>query len=112
MVTNTSIPPWLKALYPFEPKSFRTPHGAQMSYVDEGRGTEAVLMLHGNPTWSFYYRNMVKALSGRFRCIVPDHIRIGFSEKPQDYSYPLLTPHAGIKTPVQHLRLTPNHLIL
>src|SRR5258708_2732143 len=112
MVTNTSIPPWLKALYPFEPKSFRTPHGAQMSYVDEGRGTAAVLMLHGNPTWSFYYRNMVKAVSGRFRCIVPDHIGMGLSEKPQDYSYRLLTRIADIEALVQHLGLTRIHLIV
>jgi len=46
-------------------------------------------MLHGNPTWSFYYRNVVLGLRDRFRCIVPDHVGCGFSDKPQDYPYTL-----------------------
>ena len=41
-------------------------------------------MLHGNPTWSFYYRNLVSELRGQFRCIVPDHIGCGLSDKPGD----------------------------
>ena len=50
-----TLPDWLKPLYPFTPRSFATPRGARMSYLDEGGdGDEAVLMLHGNPTWSFY----------------------------------------------------------
>jgi pimeloyl-ACP methyl ester carboxylesterase len=44
-------------------------------------------MLHGNPTWSFYYRNLVLALRDRFRCIVPDHIGCGLSDKPGDAAY-------------------------
>ena len=44
-------------------------------------------MLHGNPTWSFYYRNLVLALRERFRCIVPDHIGCGLSEKPGEDRY-------------------------
>ena len=52
---NATIPDWLVNEYPFTPKVFRTPAGARLSYVDEGpRSDEAVLMLHGNPTWSFY----------------------------------------------------------
>ena len=54
-----------------------------MHYLDEGRG-EPVVMLHGNPTWSFYYRNLVLALSSRYRAIVPDHIGCGLSDKPGD----------------------------
>ena len=48
-------------------------------------------MLHGNPTWSFYYRELVKKLSPYFRCIAPDHIGCGYSDKPPDktYSYTL-----------------------
>ena len=55
----------------------------EMAYVDEGSG-EAVLMVHGNPTWSFYYRELAKALvaDGR-RVIIPDHVGMGLSDKPQ-----------------------------
>jgi haloalkane dehalogenase len=44
-------------------------------------------MVHGNPTWSFYYRNLVLALRGRFRCVVPDHVGCGLSDKPADWGY-------------------------
>jgi len=68
-------------LYPFAPKKFK-----RMSYLDEGAG-EPVLMLHGNPTWSFYFRNLVLALRGTRRCIVPDHIGCGLSDKPTAAEY-------------------------
>jgi haloalkane dehalogenase len=59
-----------------------------MHYLDEGPpDAPPVLMLHGNPTWSFYYRNLVKALSANHRCIVPDHIGCGLSDKPADEQY-------------------------
>ena len=69
------------ALYPFTPKRL-----GRMSYLDEGAG-EPVLMLHGNPTWSFYFRNLVLALRGTHRCIVPDHIGCGLSDKPTAAEY-------------------------
>jgi pimeloyl-ACP methyl ester carboxylesterase len=47
------------------PAGLHTPRGARMSYLDEGQGSEAVLMLHGNPTWSFYYRELVQAVAPR-----------------------------------------------
>lgn len=98
MVTPPSIPSWLAQQYPFTPKTFMTPRGATMSYLDEGPRTDrAVLMLHGNPTWSFYYRNLVWALAPTRRCVVPDHIGMGLSEKPQDYDYTLATRIADIE---------------
>lgn len=60
--------------------------GLRYHYLDEGEG-EPVVMLHGNPSWSFYYRNLVLALRGTFRCIVPDHIGCGLSDKPGDDRY-------------------------
>jgi haloalkane dehalogenase len=62
----------------------------QCHYLDEGEGP-VLLLLHGNPTWSFYWRRMVSALKSRYRLIVPDHIGCGLSEKPsvRDYSYRL-----------------------
>ena len=59
-----------------------------MNYVDEGDG-HPVIMLHGNPTWSFYYRNVVRLLAGQFRCLALDHMGCGLSDKPQEYSYTL-----------------------
>ncbi|MEM7790831.1 MAG: alpha/beta fold hydrolase, partial [Verrucomicrobiota bacterium] len=62
---------------------------ATMHYLDEGIGP-VVLMLHGNPTWSFYYRKVVDRLvAAGYRCIVPDHIGCGLSDKPQNYAYTL-----------------------
>jgi haloalkane dehalogenase len=74
-----------KELYPFE-GSFLEIDGARMHYLDEGAG-EPVLCVHGNPTWSFYYRNLVTALSDRHRVIVPDHIGCGYSDVPPDTDY-------------------------
>jgi len=79
------IPPELRSLYPFRPH-FLTLDGPRMHYVDEGRGP-AVVMLHGNPTWSFYFRDLLKGLSDRFRVVAPDHIGCGLSEKPRQYPY-------------------------
>lgn len=75
-----------KEQYPFTGKYFTTKSGARMHYLDEGSG-RPVVMLHGNPTWSFYYRNLVPALSGGRRVIVPDHIGCGLSDKPGDDKY-------------------------
>ena len=75
-----------QALYPFRSNFFDRGAGLRMHYLDEGEGAP-VLMLHGNPSWSFYYRNLVSALSGTNRCIVPDHIGMGLSDKPGDEAY-------------------------
>jgi haloalkane dehalogenase len=107
------VPGWLAALYPFQPRLFRTPGGARMSYVDEGpRSDEAVLMLHGNPTWSFFYRSLVRELSGRIRCIAPDHVGMGLSEKPASYAYSLATRIADIEALVEALGLRRVHLVV
>lgn len=110
---SVAIPDWLRPLYPFTPRSFTTPRGARMSYLDEG-GTrsEAVLMLHGNPTWSFYYRELVQAVAPRLRCIVPDHVGMGLSEKPQDYPYTLATRIDDVAALVRSLGLTKIHLVV
>jgi len=75
-------------LYPFE-SHWLDIGGTRMHFLDEGpRNAPIVLMVHGNPTWSFYYRNLVLALRDRYRCIVPDHIGCGLSDKPGDAQYP------------------------
>lgn len=77
----------LTKLYPFR-SNFLQLNGHNLHYIDEGRG-KPILMLHGNPTWSFYYRNLIQTFSPKFRCVVPDHMGCGLSDKPQDYEYNL-----------------------
>jgi haloalkane dehalogenase len=109
----SEIPGWLAGLYPFTPASFQTPGGARMSYLDEGpRGGEAVLMLHGNPTWSFYYRDLVKELSPGMRCIAPDHIGMGLSAKPAAYAYTLESRIGDIEALVDSLGISRVHLVV
>lgn len=71
--------------YPFAPHYLGI-NGHTLHYLDEGSGPP-VLMVHGNPTWSFYFRNLVSRLSREFRILVPDHIGCGFSDKPDPGSY-------------------------
>lgn len=99
-------------LYPFESRHHALPGGVRMHYIDVGEGDEAVLMLHGNPTWSFFYRDVIKALSGRIRCVVPDHVGMGLSDKPQDYRYTLEQRIADIGSLVDALGLKRVHLIV
>jgi Predicted hydrolases or acyltransferases (alpha/beta hydrolase superfamily) len=76
-----------RKLYPFE--SHHALVGKHnMHYLDEGEG-EPVVMLHGNPTWSFFYRDLVLGLRDKFRCLALDHLGCGFSDKPQKYEYML-----------------------
>jgi cis-3-alkyl-4-acyloxetan-2-one decarboxylase len=81
--------------YPFESHEFRL-DGLRYHYVDEGSGP-TLLFVHGNPTWSFAFRNLVKALSPNFRVLAVDHIGCGFSDKPQDYPYRLAQHVANLE---------------
>lgn len=102
-------------LYPFQSHRLDIA-GIGMHFLDEGpRDAPAVLMVHGNPTWSFYYRNLVLALRDRYRCIVPDHIGCGLSEKPGDdrYRYTLERRIADLACLIDHLQpKTPMHMIV
>jgi pimeloyl-ACP methyl ester carboxylesterase len=113
MVTADSIPAWLKPLYPFTPAVFRTPAGARMSYVDEGPRTDsAIVLVHGNPTWSFYYRNLIRQLSPARRCIAPDHIGMGLSDKPQNHDYSLAGRIADLFALIENLGLKQVDLVV
>jgi len=87
--------------YSFASKYLQLSQG-RLHYLDEGAGP-AVVMVHGNPTWSYYYRNLVKTLSSRFRVIVPDHLGCGLSDKPLDFDYTL-------ENHIDNLLLLLNHL--
>lgn len=77
----------LENVYPFR-SHFLQLGSNNLHYVDEGAG-QPILMLHGNPTWSFYYRNLIQTFKTKFRTVVPDHMGCGLSDKPQDYEYTL-----------------------
>jgi haloalkane dehalogenase len=68
--------------FPFAPH-YADIDGLRMHYVDEGAG-EPILLLHGEPTWSFLYRKMIPVLRARFRCVAPDYIGFGRSDKWTD----------------------------
>ena len=92
-----------QALYPFADNWFER-NGAAMHYVEEGHGVP-VVMLHGNPTWSFLYRDVIKAVKDECRAIAPDYPGFGFSAPPPGYGY---TPqeHADwVKALVDELNL-------
>jgi haloalkane dehalogenase len=76
-------------LYPFAPHWFDRGGGIRMHYADEGTG-EPVVMVHGNPTWGFYFRHLAAALRDTHRVVVPDHVGCGLSDKPlAGYGYTL-----------------------
>lgn len=72
-------------LYPFESRWFDSSHG-RVHYIDEGSGPP-ILFCHGNPTWSFLYRNVIAGLRDRFRCIAADYLGFGLSDRPSGYGY-------------------------
>ncbi len=106
------LPQSIQKLYPFA-HHYLEVEGGRLHYLDEGEGDrEAVLMLHGNPTWSFFYRNLVLGLSDSFRCFAPDHIGCGLSDKPQDYPYRLINHIENVLKLVESLQLDRFHLVV
>jgi haloalkane dehalogenase len=80
-------------LYPFQSHWLET-GGIRLHYVDEGSG-QPILMCHGNPTWSFLYRNVIAGLRDRFRCVAVDYPGFGLSDRPDGYGY-TAAEHAGV----------------
>jgi len=98
MIATLEIPNELKAEYPFARHTLKLKSGHSLNYIAEGDLTaKPVMMVHGNPTWSFFYRNLVKGLKNDHRVIVPDHIGCGLSDKPQEYDYSLKSHITNIK---------------
>lgn len=97
------MPDW-RPLYPFA-SCFFDVGAARLHYVDEGNG-EPLLFVHGNPTWSFYWRNLIVGLRDSHRCIAVDHIGCGLSDKPQKYEYTLARRIDDLSRLVEELDLT------
>ncbi|MFT4557451.1 MAG: alpha/beta fold hydrolase [Planctomycetales bacterium] len=89
--------------YPFE-SHFVEVNGQKIHYVDEGRG-ESILCVHGNPTWSFAWRNVVRKLSDRYRVIAIDHLGCGLSSKPPGHHYSLAGHILNLQSLVTQLDL-------
>jgi len=92
-----------RTLFPFESRWFDGA-GPRVHYIDEGRG-RAVVMFHGNPTWSFLYRKVIKELGGQFRCVAVDYPGFGLSERPAGYGYTAAEHAQVIGKLVDHLDL-------
>ena len=114
----SQLPPKVRLEYPFAGNLFDQPATplsegpVQMHYLDEGTGP-VVILLHGNPTWSFYYRDLVLTLvAAGYRCIVPDHVGCGLSDKPRDYSYTLARRIEDVERLVDHLAITEFSLVV
>ena len=72
-MAHESLPPAVQELYPWNGRYLALESGPRMHYLDVGTG-ETLLFLHGNPTWSFYWRNLIHEFSSKYRCIAPDHV--------------------------------------
>ncbi len=94
-----------KHIYPFE-GNYLNLNGLRLHYLDEGQG-DPVVMVHGNPTWSIYYRKLVKAFRDSYRIIVPDHMGCGLSDKPDDahYDYTLNQRVDDLDALLEHLEV-------
>jgi len=105
-MTAADLPPAVQALYPFAPRDFAALSG-RMSYVDQGpRDGRPVLLLHGNPTWSFLWRDLILKLAAQGRRVIaPDHVGMGLSARPDRFlrladriaDVEALLAHLGIK---------------
>ena len=92
-----------RGLYPFESRWFDGRSG-RMHYIDEGQGPP-IVFFHGNPTWSFLYRNVITRLRGQFRCIAMDYLGFGLSEHPDDFGYTVEEQAAAVGELIDHLGL-------
>jgi len=99
-MTDPARPAWVpEDLYPFT-SHYADVYGSRVHYVDEGDGPP-LLLLHGNPTWSFLYRNIITGLRDRYRCIAVDHPGFGLSSPAPGYGF---TPaeHANVLEQLVH----------
>jgi cis-3-alkyl-4-acyloxetan-2-one decarboxylase len=96
----------IRHLYPFK-SHFIKINGLNYHFLDEGSG-DPVVMLHGNPTWSFYFRELIRGLSEEFRAIAPDHMGCGLSDKPgvDRYDYRLKSRVDDVETLLDNLGVT------
>jgi cis-3-alkyl-4-acyloxetan-2-one decarboxylase len=93
-----------RSQYPFESRWY-APQGLRYHYVDEGVGDRPVVAVHGNPTWSFYWRRLISGMADRTRVLAVDHIGCGLSDKPAHYDYTLTRHRDNLVAWIQSLDL-------
>lgn len=98
-----SLNDW-RSLYPFASR-FLELDGHRLHYVDEGTGSQPIVCIHGNPTWSFYYRSLIHGLAPQERVLALDHLGCGLSDKPQNYPYSLAAHTQNLVAWLDHLDL-------
>ncbi len=102
---NSALPPILQRAYNFR-RRYLMIGKLRYHFVDEGNPQNPpILMLHGNPTWSFYFRHLITALRKTHYVIVPDHMGCGLSDKPQAYPYHLSNHMKNVEKLIEHLGL-------
>jgi pimeloyl-ACP methyl ester carboxylesterase len=110
MALSTS-PPWLDSQeYPFTSRFF-IHQGHRLHYIQEGAGP-VLLFVHGTPSWSFDFRNVIKVLTPHFRCIALDHMGFGLSDKPKGYDYSTLNHASTLESLIKHLDLKEINLVM
>jgi pimeloyl-ACP methyl ester carboxylesterase len=104
--TDVGSPAWLdRNEYPFAPRWFETANG-RMHYIEAGPADAPPLVfVHGTPTWSFEWRNLIKGLSDRYRCLAPDHLGFGLSDKPTAWTFRPEDHAANLAAWIGHLGL-------
>jgi haloalkane dehalogenase len=109
-MADAQRPGWVDAeLFCFDSR-FVDIDGHTVHYIDEGSGP-TLLFLHGNPTWSFVYRDVIRALRDEFRCVALDYPGFGLSQARRGYRY-LPEEHAEVVTAlVDHLQLDGTTLV-
>lgn len=105
------IPNELKIEYPFKSQFFDIDTKNKIHYLDEGQG-EIIIMVHGNPTWSFFYRNLIKSMSLKYRIICPDHMGCGLSSRDENYNYTLKNHIDNIDRLIEKLKIQNFSLIV
>lgn len=107
----TELPPRLKVLYPFTGRRLDCGGEGTLHVVDEGGGP-CVVLLHGNPTWSFFYRDLILDLRRDHRCIAPDHLGCGLSDMPARADYTLAGHIRRTVSLLESMRVESFHLIV
>ncbi|PEN12977.1 haloalkane dehalogenase [Longibacter salinarum] len=100
----------MNSAFPYPTSYFQTEAG-RMAYTDIGHGPP-IVCLHGNPTWAFMYRHLLRDLSNTHRCIAPDYLGFGRSDKPTGASYRPPAQAARIEAFLQHLELEPLTMVV
>lgn len=93
-----------RILFPYQSRFQMLPSGARVHYIDEGQGP-VLLLLHGNPTWSFLYRHLIAELKNDFRVIAPDYPGFGLSTAPPNYQFSAAEHADSMRQFVEQMKL-------